>query len=66
MTRVAAPACIEVTMQNAPWIWFTGFFAWATAGFIGVQGRAYQHAELDFLVAMVFFAAGIFYRRQQR
>ena len=55
-----------MTMQNAPWIWFTGFCAWVVAGVIGVQGRAYQHAELDFFVAMVFFAAGLFYRRQQR
>jgi hypothetical protein len=53
-------------MRNAAWIWFAGFIAWIVAGLIGVRTHAYQHAQLDFLVAMVFLAAAFFYRRQQR
>jgi len=53
-------------MQRTTWIWFAGFIAWVVAGLIGLRNHAYQHAQLDFLVAMVFFAAALFYRRQQR
>jgi len=54
------------TMRNAVWIWFAGFIAWTVDGFISLRLHSTQHAQLAFLVAMVFFAAGLFYRRQQR
>ena len=53
-------------MRNAVWIWFAGFVAWTVDGFISLRLHSMQHAQLAFLVAMVFFAAGLFYRRQQR
>jgi hypothetical protein len=53
-------------MQNFAWIWFAGFAAWIVDGLISLHYRSLQHAQLAFLVAMVFLAAGFFYRRQQR
>ncbi|HTH52370.1 MAG TPA: hypothetical protein VL495_00385 [Edaphobacter sp.] len=53
-------------MRWVAWIWFTGFLVWVIDGVISLRFHAPQHAQLAFLVAMVFLAAGIFYRRQQR
>jgi hypothetical protein len=53
-------------MRNAAWIWFAGFAVWLISGMIALQRHAMQHAQLSFLVAMVFLAAGMFYRRQSR
>jgi len=53
-------------MRNFAWIWFAGFAVWIIDGLISLRLRAPQHAQLAFLVAMVFLAAGFFYRRQQR
>jgi hypothetical protein len=53
-------------MRNAAWIWFAGFVAWVIDGIISLRLHSRQHAQLAFLVAMVFLAAGLFYRRQQR
>jgi len=53
-------------MRWIAWIWFAGFAVWVIDGAISLRLHAHQHAQLAFLVAMVFLAAGIFYRRQQR
>jgi hypothetical protein len=53
-------------MRNFAWIWLLGFAAWLVDGFISLYYRSMQHAQLAFLVAMVFLAAWFFYRRQQR
>nr|ADC35789.1 hypothetical protein [uncultured bacterium 282] len=53
-------------MRNVAWIWFAGFAAWVISGLISLRQHAMQHAQLAFLVAMVFLVAGLFYRRQQR
>ena len=53
-------------MRNYAWIWFAGFIAWLVDGIISLRLHSMQHAQLAFLVAMVFLAAGLFYRRQQR
>jgi hypothetical protein len=53
-------------MRNAVWIWFAGFVAWTVDGIVSLRLHSMQHAQLAFLVAMVFFAAGLLYRRQQR
>ncbi|MBS1800541.1 MAG: hypothetical protein JSS95_12040 [Acidobacteria bacterium] len=53
-------------MRNLAWIWFAGFAAWVVDGLISLHYHSMQHAQLAFLVAMVFLAAGFFYRRQQR
>ncbi len=52
-------------MRNLAWIWFAGCAVWILGGAIALRQRSYQHAQLSFLVAMVFLAA-LFYRRQQR
>ncbi|WP_035353433.1 hypothetical protein [Edaphobacter aggregans] len=54
------------SMRNFAWIWFAGFAAWVVDGLISLRLHSMQHAQLAFLVAMVFLAAGFFYRRQQR
>ncbi|WP_260703677.1 hypothetical protein [Edaphobacter flagellatus] len=53
-------------MKNFAWIWFVGCAAWLASGLIALRQHAFQHAQLSILVAMVFLAAGFFYRRQQR
>jgi hypothetical protein len=53
-------------MRNFAWIWFVGFAAWVVDGVISLRLHSMQHAQLAFLVAMVFLAAGLFYRREQR
>ncbi len=53
-------------MRNTAWIWFAGFIAWVIDGIISLRLHSMQHAQLAFLVAMVFFVAGLYYRRQQR
>lgn len=54
------------SMRWVAWIWFAGFAVWTIDGAISLWLHAPQHAQLAFLVAMVFLAAGLFYRRQQR
>jgi hypothetical protein len=39
---------------------------WVFSGLVALHLHSWQHAQLSFLVAMVFFVAGIFYRRQER
>jgi hypothetical protein len=63
----------DFSVKQAPeWVmarlgeWFAGFAAWVVDGAISLRLHSMQHAQLAFLVAMVFLAAGIFYRRQQR
>ena len=53
-------------MARLAWIWFVGCAVWVVDGLISVHLRSWQHAELAFLLAMVFFAAGMLYRRQRR
>jgi hypothetical protein len=53
-------------MRNYAWIWFAGFVAWLVDGIISLRLHSMQHAQLAFLVAMVFLAAGLFYLRQKR
>jgi hypothetical protein len=64
--RTAAIRVHHSRMRNFAWIWFLGFAAWLVDGLISLHYHSMQHAQLAFLVAMVFLAAGFFYRRQQR
>ncbi|HEX9201952.1 MAG TPA: hypothetical protein VF865_20520 [Acidobacteriaceae bacterium] len=52
-------------MRNAAWIWFVGCAAWLVDGVIQLRLHALPHAELAFMVALVFLAAGFFYRKQK-
>lgn len=53
-------------MRHMAWVWFAGFAAWLVDGLVSVHYHAWPHAELAFMVAMLFFAAGLFYRMQKR
>jgi hypothetical protein len=53
-------------MRRFAWVWFAGFAAWLVDGCVSLSLRAWQHAQLAFLVAAVFLAAGIYYQRQPR
>jgi hypothetical protein len=53
-------------MRKTAWIWFIGCAAWIADGVLQLRLHALPHAELAFMVALVFLAAGIFYSRQQR
>jgi hypothetical protein len=52
-------------MRKTAWIWFVGCAAWLIDGVISVRLRSVPHAQLAFMVALVFFAAGMFYRNQK-
>ena len=53
-------------MKNTVWIWFVGCAVWLVDGIISLRYHSWQHAELAFSLAMLFFAAGMLYRHQQR
>jgi hypothetical protein len=52
-------------MRLASWVWIAGCAAWVVDGLVSLRLHSMQHAQLAFLVAMVFLAAALFYRRQQ-
>ena len=51
-------------MRRLAWIWFVGCGVWLVDGGISVRLHSMQHAELAFLLASVFLAAGLLYRQQ--
>ena len=53
-------------MKKFAWIWFAGFASWLIDGMISIHYRDWLHARLAFSLAMLFFAAGVFYRTQRR
>ena len=53
-------------MRRLAWVWFAGFAAWLVNGMVSVRLHNLPHAELAFMLAMVFLAAGLFYQRQRR
>jgi len=55
-----------LAMRRTAWIWFAGCAAWVADGIVSLRLRASTHASLAFMVALVFLAAGFFYRGQRR
>jgi len=53
-------------MRKTAWIWFVGCAAWFVDGLAQLRIRALPHAQLAFIIAMVFFAAGLYYRQQRQ
>ena len=51
-------------MRKTAWIWFVGCVAWFVDSVFWLHLRAVAHAELAFMLALLFLAAGLFYRRQ--
>lgn len=51
-------------MRKTAWIWFVGFAAWLADALLSLRMHHIFHARLAVAVAVVFFTAGLFYRRQ--
>lgn len=51
--------------RRTAWIWFVGCVAWIVDGGVSLHYHAVFHARLAFTVALVFLAAGFFYRSQK-
>lgn len=62
--RVVLPRL--TTMRKTAWIWLAGCIAWTVDGVVNLAAHAQQHAELGFLVALLFGIAWLFYRNQPR
>jgi len=57
---------IQWSMQKSAWIWFVGCAVWFLDGVEQLHVHAQAHAELAFMLAMLFLVAGFFYRRQKQ
>jgi uncharacterized membrane protein YfcA len=53
-------------MRRTAWIWAVGCAAWAVDGVVCLRYPNKQHAQLAFLMAMLFGVAWLFYRQQRR
>jgi hypothetical protein len=53
-------------MRKSAWIWFVGCAVWFTDGVFQFRIHARAHAQLAFMLALLFLVAGLFYRREQR
>jgi hypothetical protein len=67
LTTKACPASSYIgTMRRTAWIWFVGCAAWLADGVVQLRLHARPHAQLAFMVALMFLVAGLYYRRQPR
>ncbi|HUD22459.1 MAG TPA: hypothetical protein VMQ60_06410 [Acidobacteriaceae bacterium] len=53
-------------MQKTAWIWFVGCAVWFLDGVVQLRVHAQAHAELAFMLSMLFLVAGFFYRQQKQ
>jgi hypothetical protein len=53
-------------MRRTAWIWFVGCAVWIGDGVIQIHYHSLPRAKLAFMVAMMFFVAGLYYRQQPR
>jgi hypothetical protein len=52
-------------MRRTSWIWAVGSAAWTFDAIVNFYYRNRPHAELSFMVAVMFAIAWAFYSRQQ-
>ena len=52
-------------MRRTAWIWAVGSAAWTFDAIVNLYYRNRPHAELSFMVAVMFAIAWAFYSRQQ-
>jgi hypothetical protein len=52
-------------MRKTAWIWFVGCAVWFVDGAVQLHYRARAHAQLAFMLAMLFLVAGLFYKNQK-
>jgi hypothetical protein len=64
-THTQHAASNHKAMRKTAWIWFVGCAAWLVDGVINLRLHARPHAQLAFMLAMVFFVAGLFYPNQK-
>jgi NADH:ubiquinone oxidoreductase subunit 6 (subunit J) len=50
--------------RSTVWIWFVGFAVWLFDGLLHLHYHNWVHARLALMIALLFLAAGFFYRRQ--
>jgi hypothetical protein len=53
-------------MRKTAWIWLVGCLAWFVDGVVSLRLHSTPHAELAFLLALLFGIAWLFYRAQPR
>lgn len=53
-------------LRRTAWIWLAGCIAWLFDAGLSLHNHAQQHAELSFLIAMLFGLAYAFYSSQKR
>ncbi len=51
-------------MRHTAWIWAVGSAAWTFDGIVNLYYRNRPHAELAFMVALMFAIAWAYYSRQ--
>jgi len=51
-------------MRRMAWIWFVGAAAWTLDGSISLHFHNWLHAKIALTIAILFLAAGMFYRQQ--
>ncbi len=49
-------------MRKTAWIWLLGCIAWTVDGVVNVGLHVIPHAEIAFLMALLFGIAWLFYR----
>ena len=52
-------------LRRTAWIWLAGCIAWTVDGFLSLRGHSVPHAELAFLLSVLFGIAWMFYRNQR-
>jgi hypothetical protein len=53
-------------MRKTAWIWFLGCAAWLLNGVVNLRLHSLAQARLAFTIAIVFLAAGFFFRQQRQ
>jgi hypothetical protein len=53
-------------MRRTAWIWAVGSATWTFDGIVNLYYRSWPHAELAFMVALMFGIAWAYYYRQQK
>jgi hypothetical protein len=53
-------------MRKTAWIWLVGCIAWTLDAAVNISVHSPAHAELAFVMALLFGVAWLFYRSQPR